>query len=247
MAASQHYSIKFDDITLHYTKQGSGDPLLLLHGWLQTSAFWEPYVKSLADDYEVYSIDLRGHGRTSVLTEKFSITEASTDIRAMIRALKLERVKAIGLSYGGLVLLGAAAADTGLIDKMVLIGVSNRYNGSENQSGKQVFRFDDMDAGFRGILLEQHPFGEEQIRALFNPNINYQIDIGDEQLREIKTSVLIVNGDSDEIVGINGAFNIFKNVPDAFLWILPGTGHLAIGEHNREDFIEKTRSFFSGW
>ncbi len=166
---------------LHYEKSGTGDPLLLLHGWTQSSAFWAPYVTRLQSAFEVYAVDLRGHGRSSPLTKDFSIRQAARDVAELIQTLQLERVKAIGLSYGGLVLLELASAHRSLIERMVVIGTSYRYSGREAAKGKPAFAYENLDPGFAAYLTEQHAHGESQIKALFDPTLDYAINLTEDQ------------------------------------------------------------------
>jgi pimeloyl-ACP methyl ester carboxylesterase len=243
MGISQDIYLDKTDISLHYRKQGAGEPLILLHGWLQTGEFWKPYMDEFGREHEVYAIDLRGHGKTSVLTNDFSIPKVAEDIVSFIRQSKLEKVKAIGLSYGGLVLLEVMAAHPDLIDRAVLIGVSNRFDGQEAVAGKPPFGYEDLDTDFREKLIREHDFGEQQVRALFNPETNYKIDIGDKELSRIKTRLLVINSDRDEIVGIDGAIEIYKKVPESSLWILPGTGHQVLNADNRQEFISRALTF----
>jgi pimeloyl-ACP methyl ester carboxylesterase len=237
--------ISVNGLDLHYDMKGEGDPLLLLHGWTQSTLFWEPYVDFFSEAYHVYSIDLRGHGRSGTLTEDFSIQLASRDIEQLIKELGLKNVHAIGLSYGGLILLEIAVREKKLIDKMVLIGVSNRFDGKENQKGKPSVTYDSIDDSFKHYMELNHPFGTEQINALFNPDLDYIINISENQLKDIKTELLIINGDSDEIVGIDGAVKIFRNTPFSNLWIIPNSGHIPIKEENRDEFQNRISQFFN--
>lgn len=240
----ESHTIDVNGISLHYKKYGKGKPLLLLHGWTQTSGFWQPYMDQYADGYEVYALDLRGHGRSSPLTDDFTIQKAAQDVKELIWQLKLGHVKAMGLSFGGLILLEIANTDKSLIESMVLIGTSNTYNGKESQRGKPVFTFESMNQSFQLYLKQQHHHGENQIKALFNPNLDYQINIGEDDLKQIQSKVLIINGDSDEQMGIQGAIIMHQNIPDASLWIIPDTGHLAISEESKEEFMKITEAFF---
>src|SRR5688572_25813613 len=83
-----HQTIAVNGTTLYYEKSGRGSPLLLLHGWTLTSAFWSPYVAEFESEYEVYAIDLRGHGRSSPLTNNFFIKQAAQDIAELIDKLE---------------------------------------------------------------------------------------------------------------------------------------------------------------
>ena len=57
--------VRVNDIDMYFEIYGEGEPLLLLHGWTQSSAFWKDYIPTYAQNFQVYVIDLRGHGRTS--------------------------------------------------------------------------------------------------------------------------------------------------------------------------------------
>jgi pimeloyl-ACP methyl ester carboxylesterase len=238
-------TIEVNGTTLYYEKSGKGRPLLLLHGWTQTSAFWKPYVADFESEYEVYSVDLRGHGKSSPLTDDFSIEQASRDIAELIDKLELKLVKAVGLSYGGLVLLELSKLNKDLIHSMVIIGTSYQYNGRDAQKDKSVFSYDNMDIFFKTYLKQQHIHGEAQIRALFNSELNYSISLSSEDLKKIQSHVLIINGDSDEIADIRQAVEMRKLIPNSALWIIPRTGHLALTEDNRPDFISLAKSFFA--
>ena len=73
-------TVTLNGIDMYYEVYGEGEPLLLLHGWTQSSKFWADYIPIYAQQYKVYAIDLRGHGRTSPLTDDFTIQKTSEDI-----------------------------------------------------------------------------------------------------------------------------------------------------------------------
>ena len=236
--------IQVNGIHIYYEKYGKGKPLLLLHGWTQTSAFWQPYIEQYTGEFEVYAIDLRGHGKSTPLSDDFSIRKAAEDIAGLIEQLKLKNVHAIGFSYGGLALLELTNHHPGMIENMVVIAATNRYNGKESQKDKPAFTYESLDPSFQAYLKSQHTQGESQIKALFNKDLNYQIDIKPEELKQFKPGVLIINGDKDEFAGIAGAVEMHKYIPIASLWIIPQTGHIAINEANKEAFIIITKTFF---
>lgn len=241
---SQH-TISINGRDLYYEKSGEGHPLLLLHGWTQTSAFWEPYRSQFETQYEVYAIDLRGHGRSAPLTKDFSIQQVAGDIEQLIEKLKFGSVKAIGLSYGGLVLLELASSRKGLLEQIVVMGTAYRYNGRDALKDKPAFSYESLDSSFVASLKQQHVHGESQIKALFNPQLDYQIHLMETQLKTMQTEVFLINGDSDEIAGIQQAVEMRQLIPRSRLWIIPNTGHLALTEQTKELFIGETKAFFS--
>lgn len=229
--------IRVNGIDMYYEVYGEGEPLLLLHGWTQSSGFWSEYISVYAQHFKVYAIDLRGHGRTSKVTDDFTIEKSSKDILGLLDHLKIEKAKAIGLSYGGLALLELASSNSERIESMILIGTSHSYNGGENNKGDNTFSYENLPASFIEELKKIHLHGESQIRALFNPDLNYQINLGDAELRAINFRTLIVHGDRDEVLDISPAINLHEKLPNSELWIVPNTGHIAITGSNQKSLL----------
>lgn len=237
-------TIGVNGIDLYYEVYGEGEPLFLLHGWTQSSQFWSEYIPAYAKHFKVYAIDLRGHGKTSELTNNFTIKKASEDILQLMDKLKIKTIKAIGLSYGGLALLELAVSHPERLESMVLIGVSQNYNGGENTDSDNTFSYENLPSPFIKKLKKTHYRGVSQIKALFNPNLNYEISISNEDLKPLNARALIVNGDRDELLGITPAIVLHENLPNSELWIVPNTGHIAITGVNQDSFLEKSSKFF---
>ena len=224
---------------------GKVKPLLLLHGWTQSSEFWKDYISVYAKKFKVYAVDLRGHGRTSPITDDFTIQKTAEDLLAFLNQLNLKKVKAIGLSFGGLTLLELTSAHPKRIESMILVGVSQNYNGSENNEIGDTFSYENLPESFIGELRKIHHHGDGQIKALFDENLNYQIHLSDEDLKTIHSETLIIQGDRDEILGIDPAIKLHQNLSNSELWVVPNAGHLAITGPNREVFLLKSLQFLT--
>lgn len=94
-----------DHAKLFYTDQGSGEPLLLIHGWCCSSDFWRANAPVLAEQYRVITLDLRGHGNSSKILTGHSIHQYARDIRDLMEHLDLRQVCLAGWSLSGPVLL----------------------------------------------------------------------------------------------------------------------------------------------
>ena len=241
--AKNSETVKVNGIDMYYEVYGEGEPLLLLHGWTQSSNFWSEYIPTYAQHFKVYAIDLRGHGRTSQLTDDFSIKKSAKDIIELLDLLNIKKVNAIGLSFGGLTLLELASSNPDRLKTVILIGISHNYNGGENNEGSDAFSYENLPNSFVEELKKIHHHGEVQIEALFNPNLNYQIKLKDEELNSFNFRTLIVHGDRDEILGVAPAFVLHKNIPNSALWIVPNTGHLAITGSNQKNFLTTSLQF----
>jgi pimeloyl-ACP methyl ester carboxylesterase len=94
---------------LHYTVSGTGPPLIALHGFGATSYAWRYVAPALARDYEVYLVDLVGHGASARSADGcYSLEAQATLVYDLIRERDLRNVSLIGNSLGGGVALTLA-------------------------------------------------------------------------------------------------------------------------------------------
>lgn len=239
-------TISMNGIDMYFEVYGEGEPLLLLHGWTQSSSFWKEYISTYAQKFEIYVLDLRGHGKTSPINGDFTIKKTADDILAFLDYLNLKKVKGIGLSYGGLALLQFTSLHSERVESMILIGVSQKYNGSENSQIGDTFTYENLPQSFKAELMKIHSRGELQVKALFDKNLDYQIDLTDQEVKAITSKTLLVQGDRDELLGIDPAIKLYRNLPNSELWIVPNAGHISITGSNKKTFLTKSLEFLVG-
>src|SRR5215510_1011453 len=109
------------DVELYYEVHGSGEPLLFLHGFSGCGGDWRFIGDELAARRQVIAPDLRGHGRSTNPSSTFVFRDAARDVRGLLRSLGLSKVKAIGISGGGIALMHIALQDPSCIDSMILV------------------------------------------------------------------------------------------------------------------------------
>ena len=74
---------------VYYGRQGSGPPMVLLHGGLGSSDMFAPILPQLAEHHEVVTVDLQGHGRTADIDRPIDVRLMAGDICALIDQLDL--------------------------------------------------------------------------------------------------------------------------------------------------------------
>jgi len=84
-----------------YRMAGSGPPVVLIHGMVNSSRHWEQVALRLADDYTVIAPDLIGHGDSPVVRGDYSLGAHASSIRDLLAALGVERATIVGHSLGG--------------------------------------------------------------------------------------------------------------------------------------------------
>lgn len=100
--------IKFKGKKIHYTIQGEGEPLFLIHGYLEALEIWDEFTESLAKDYMVIRMDLPGHGKSEVVEETHSMELLAEAANAVLKENKISSCSMIGHSMGGYVTLAFA-------------------------------------------------------------------------------------------------------------------------------------------
>ena len=93
---------------LNYVEQGSGPPLVLLHGIGCDAGLWSRVLDGLGGEYAARAFNLRGHGGSSC-TGELSIAAMTDDIGAATSALGIETFDLVGVSLGGAVAVHLAA------------------------------------------------------------------------------------------------------------------------------------------
>lgn len=108
-----HTSI--NDVELYYEVQGSGPPLVLVHGSWDNHAVWDQVAERLADRFRVISYDRRGHTRSSCPPGPRTRRQDEDDLAGLITALAGEPAYVAANSFGGVISLGLAARRPELI------------------------------------------------------------------------------------------------------------------------------------
>ena len=88
-------------INLYYETQGTGRPLILLHGGLGSGEMFGPVRSALAERHQIIVPDLQGHGRTADIDRPIDIRLMADDIAALIDHLGLDKPDLVGYSLGG--------------------------------------------------------------------------------------------------------------------------------------------------
>jgi pimeloyl-ACP methyl ester carboxylesterase len=108
-------------VRLHYLIAGQGDPVVLLHGYAQTSHMWLPLIAKLADKHTVIAPDLRGFGQSSAPEDRYTKAAMAEDIHALVKSLKYDRIHLVGHDIGLMVAYAYAAQYPDEVDRLVLM------------------------------------------------------------------------------------------------------------------------------
>ena len=118
--AVTHQTAMVNGIRLHFAMAGSGDPVVLLHGWPQTWYEWRRVMAALAVSYTVFAPDLRGFGDSDKPTEGYDKRTVAEDVYQLARHLGLGPIHLVGHDIGAMVSYAYAAAQPDGVRKLVL-------------------------------------------------------------------------------------------------------------------------------
>ena len=234
--------VAVNDTHLYYEVYGEGEPLIFLHGYTLSSEMWSSFVGEFQEAYEVYLIDLTGHGKSDAFTKDLSIRSVGEDLDALLKYLKLDKVKAVGFSYGGDVLFQLAIMNPTIVESMITIGAIGTWDVNNHQNYLDAFTFENISNFPR---LSAYHSSESQVRALFEQFKNYTVRVSDNELKAIQTDVMLLFGDDDEGIQLEEAFRARTHLPNSDLWILPNQTHSAHEGVHKQDFIKNAKLFFS--
>ena len=123
------------DVTLHYMEAGTGDPLVLIHGWPQTWYMWRGVIPALAGKYRVIAVDMRGLGESSIPETGYDTTSVSNDIWRLMSDVIGARSFLVGAhDWGGPVAYALAAQHRESVRAMAILDVPALGDGSSLNS-----------------------------------------------------------------------------------------------------------------
>ncbi len=114
------------EIALHgrrviYRVAGSGPPVVLIHGMLNSSSHWQAVAQSLAGDYTVVAPDLIGHGDSAAPRGDYSLGAHAASIRDLLAAIGMDSASIVGHSLGGGVAMQFFYQFPQRVERLVLI------------------------------------------------------------------------------------------------------------------------------
>jgi pimeloyl-ACP methyl ester carboxylesterase len=242
--------VTLNGIQMHYEERGSGEPLLLLHGFgMCGPGDWGHVVDELAKSNRVIMADLRGHGWSTNPSNVFTMRQSGEDVRALLDHLGIARVRAMGISAGGMTLLHLATRYPERVETMVLVGATNEF---PEQARKLLgsIEYDKLPAQIAEPIKGCASRGEQQVRTLMSQFRGFKDSHDDMNLTApilggIRARTLIVHGDRDEFFPVEIPVTLYRAIPGSQLWVVPDGDHVPIYGGRRAEFLRIAQAFLS--
>lgn len=114
--------VKASDLNIHYIEQGTGQPVVLVHGNTSSSVWWEYTFARMKDaPYRLIAPDLRGRGDTEGPSDKWTVEMLADDLWRFVEALHLEKPHLVGHSLGSDVVLQFAVEHKDRVKSLLLL------------------------------------------------------------------------------------------------------------------------------
>jgi len=160
-------------INLYYEDHGSGQPMVLIHGYPLSSSSWEKQIPVLLDaGYRVIAYDRRGFGKSSQPTTGYNYDTFAEDLHHVVQHLKLKKFVLAGFSMGG----GEVARYVGEygskdVSKAIIISGVPPYllKAADNAEGVDGSVFDGIE---KAVKADRYAFFTEFFKNFFNADVN---------------------------------------------------------------------------
>lgn len=228
IATDRSGEIAANGIKVHYAIYGQGSPVVFLHGGLANTDYWGHQVPAVAAHHTVILIDSRGHGRTTRDARPYGYDLMADDVVAVLDALKVKKADIVGWSDGGILGIDLALRHPDRVGKIFAFAANTVTSGVKDGVDKNptfaayIERAGHEYATHSATPNEYKAF-VDQISKMWAEQPNWT----DEQLKSIKTPILVVDGDHDEAIKREHTEYIAATIPHAGLLILPNVSHFA--------------------
>jgi pimeloyl-ACP methyl ester carboxylesterase len=225
-------------INLYYETYGQGKPLLLIHGNGGSIRDWRYQIPYFSKTYKVIAVDSRAQGKSQDSSVVLNYEMMADDFDALLTHLKIDSAYVIGWSDGGINGLLLAIRHPEKVKKLAITG-ANLVPGTSAISADGIKAISADLAKLRAA--NQDAATKNTIKLLHMMEIEPHIPLTD--LHKIKCPVLVMGGDFDVIKPAH-TLQIFENIPQAYLWIFPESGHGTVHRY-KDEFNKKVLHFFT--
>lgn len=222
------------DIKLHYTEDGAGFPLILLHGNGESGEYFHFQKEYFCRYFRVIVPDTRGHGGSPRGNAPFTIAQFARDLYDFMEEQGIKKAHILGFSDGGNIAIAFALAYPEYVENLILNGANM------NPRGVKRFYQIPIEIGYKiaSRAAKKHPDAVKNAELLSlmvnEPNFT------SEDLSEIKAKTLVIAGSRDMIKASHTRL-IAESIPKSELKIIRGNHFIA--EKNPQDFNRAAAEF----
>lgn len=231
-----------------YLDIGSGQPLLMLHGFFGEKTCWLPLIELLQSQFRCISLDMLGFGESSKPEICYDVALEVAFVRQVVEQLNIDPCCMIGHSFGGWVASAYALKYTNSVSSLVLAAPAgirdDSFCGQYDALRPLLWKTPIVDlalqlakpfanlagksnelqqiSGWRRELMSQ-PVARSFLMSRMRPED--AIDTVEKDLHKLEIPTLVITGDSDETIPLWHCQTYANQIPKAQLAIIPNATH----------------------
>jgi pimeloyl-ACP methyl ester carboxylesterase len=246
--------------SLYFNEQGSGPPLLLVHGLMITGEMFEPVLEHFAVRHRVIVPDLRGHGRSRGLPPQYAAAQLARDLSRLLAHLGIDSTAVLGYSHGGAI-VQQLALDYPTRCKRIVLACTYAFNMATfrerlearvvalliNALGMRGLAKFAISQGLKQVSKERADWilgliADQDRKLMMSAWREAMAFDSRPRLAELKCRTLVIAASNDQAVPFHHAKMLHDSIKGSQLVIFEGTDHALIWERP-DEFVRVTEEF----
>lgn len=215
-----------------YNRNDQAETLVLLPGLLGTcTSQWQRFVRPLSSDFQIVTMDLRGHGRSQNNASTLTMDQLLQDAVGLLDFLQMDTYHIAGYDLGGYLGLLMALSQSRRVNTLLMLATKFFWTGATAEKMREQLNPDTMSQtvpAYADLLVQEH--GARQWRVLVRQAADIVTHLAengltDRMAAQAQCPVLVCVGDRDKLVSLEEAHRISRVIPQGQLLVLPGVSH----------------------
>lgn len=233
-------ALTYNNGQIYYEVTGSGEPIVFIHGFTLDNTMWQAQVEFFSKDYQVITYDARGFGKSSLPNGSY---DHATDLRALLRHLKIKQAHVVGLSMGGRIAINLTLAHPKIVASLTLMNTALDgyksevdWNVQAQEQGIKKAKENWLNNHELFAATQERPEAVKALRAVIENYSGWHWLHKDPQiqrkthalarLREITIPTLIIVGEDDLPYFHNISNVLASGIAHARKVVMPNVGHM---------------------
>ena len=236
-------------ITLAYSDQGTGLPIVFLHAFPLNRTMWSGQEHALSSQFRIITIDLRGHGESDAPLWRYTLEQSADDVRVLLDHLSIRQAVFVGLSMGGYILFAFYRKYADRVKGLILADTRAQADTPEGKHGRFLMAqtaYKEGPSAIADLMIPKllSPMSIQtkldliqHVRAMIQGNqisgiarnLMAMADRPDSVtlLSQITCPTQIIVGDLDQATPPSDAELLANRISNARLAVIPQAAHLA--------------------
>lgn len=257
--------VEINNFLMAYEENGSGMPLVMIHGYPLNRKIWDPQLEGLSDAARVIAPDLRGHGESQPTPGPYWMDLLAEDIKQFLDALRIPRPFVLcGLSMGGYVAMAYYRQYSPELAGLIFAATRAKADSPAGKKNRDEAAAKAKQEGVQAVvasmlpkLLSPKTFQNNQelvdrLRDIMQQT-SLEAMLGDLMgmkerpdssltLQEISLPTLIVYGEDDQVIERDEVESMHAALINSQLVVIPKAGHL-LNMEQPDPFNQAVRSY----